>query len=35
MKKSYEKQMLDYNIKKFSLIAKNAIDMFSFTKIPI
>ena len=33
MRKSYEKQILDYNIKKFSLMVRDDIDMFSSTKI--
>ena len=33
IKKGYEKQILDHNIEKFSLIVKEDIDMFSFIKI--
>ena len=33
MRKGYEKQILDYNIEKFSLMVRDNIDIFSFTKI--
>ena len=33
MKKSYKKQILDYNTEKFSLIVRDDIDIFSSTKI--
>lgn len=33
MRKGYKKQILDNNIKKFSRMVKNDIDMFSFIKI--
>ncbi len=33
MRKGYEKQILDYNIEKFSLIVGDDIDLFSSTKI--
>ena len=29
MRKGYEKQILDYNVKKFSLIVRANLDMFS------
>ena len=32
IKKGYEKQILDHNVEKFSLIVKDDIDMFSSTK---
>ena len=32
MRKGYKKQILDHNVEKFSLIIKDDIDMFSFTK---
>lgn len=35
MKKSYKKQILDYNIKQFSLMIKDDIKMFFSTKILI
>ncbi len=33
MRKSYKKQILDYNIQRFSLMVRDDIDYFSFTKI--
>ncbi len=33
MKKSYEKQILDYNVEKFSRMVKDDIDLFSSTKV--
>ena len=33
IKKNYEKQILNYNIEKFSLMVKDNIDIFSSTKI--
>ena len=33
MKKGYERQILDYNVEKFSLMVKDDIDMFSFAEI--
>ncbi len=33
MRKGYEKQILDYNVKKFSQIEKDDIDLFSLTEI--
>lgn len=33
MRKSYKKQILDYNVKKFSLIIKVALNMFFFAEI--
>ena len=33
MRKSYEKQILDHNVEKFSLMVKDDIDMFSSTEI--
>ncbi len=33
MRKTYKRQILDYNVKKFSLIVKNDIDLFFSTKI--
>ncbi len=33
MKKGYKKQILDYNIEKFSLMIRDNIDWFSSTKI--
>ena len=33
MRKDYEKQILDHNVEKFSLMVKNDIDMFSSTEI--
>ena len=33
MSKSYKRQILDYNIKKFSLIVRADINLFSSTKI--
>ena len=35
MRKDYEKQILNYNIEKFSLMIRDNIDMFSSTKILI
>lgn len=35
IKKDYKKQILDYNIKKFSLIIKSNFNMFFHTKILI
>lgn len=35
MQKKYMRQILDYNVKKFSLIIKDNKDMISFTKILI
>ncbi len=35
MRKDYEKQVLDYNIKKFNLMVRDDIDLFSSTKIQI
>ncbi len=35
MRKGYEKQILDYNVEKFSLMVTNDIDLFSSTKILI
>ncbi len=35
MRKSYKKQILDYNIKKFSLMIKNNINKFSSHEILI
>lgn len=32
IKKDYKKQILDHNIKKFNLIIRDNIDMFSSTK---
>ncbi len=32
MRKSYEKQILDRNVEKFSLIVRDDIDMFSSTE---
>ena len=32
MRKGYEKQILDHNVEKFSLMVRDDIDMFSFTK---
>ena len=32
MKKGYEKQILDHNIEKFSLMVKNDINIFFSTK---
>ena len=33
MRKGYEKQILDHNVEKFSLMVKDDIDMFSSTEI--
>lgn len=33
MRKHYKKQILDHNVEKFSLIVRDDIDMFLFTKI--
>ncbi len=33
MRKGYEKQILDYNVKKFSLMVRDDIDLFSSTEI--
>ncbi len=33
MRKGYEKQILDYNVEKFSLMIRYNIDLFSSTKI--
>ena len=33
MKKGYEKQILDHNIERFSLMIRDNIDMFFFTGI--
>ncbi len=33
MRKGYEKQILDYNVEKFSLMVRDDIDLFSSTKI--
>ncbi len=33
MRKGCEKQILDYNVEKFSLMVKDDIDLFSSTKI--
>ncbi len=33
MRKGYKKQILDYNVEKFSLIVRDDIDLFSSTKI--
>ena len=33
MRKNYKKQILDYNIEKFSLIVKDNIDLFFSSKI--
>ncbi len=33
IRKEYEKQILDYNVKKFSLMVRDDIDLFSSTKI--
>lgn len=33
MRKNYKKQILDYNVEKFSLIVKNNMDIFPSTKI--
>lgn len=33
MRKDYKKQILDHNVEKFSLIVRDDIDMFLFTKI--
>ncbi len=35
MRKSYKKQILDYNINKFSLVIRDDIDMFFSDKILI
>lgn len=35
MRKSYKKQILNHKLKKFSLIVRNDIDIFSFTKVLI
>lgn len=35
IKKNYKRQILYYNIQKFSLIIKSNIDIFSYTKILI
>ena len=35
MRKSYKKQILDYNVEKSSLMVKDNIDIFSSTKILI
>lgn len=35
MRKNYEKQILNHNIEKFSLMVKDDINMFLFTKILI
>lgn len=32
MRKSYEKQIINHNIKKFNLIVKANLDMFFFVK---
>ena len=32
MRKGYEKQILDHNVKKFSLIIRANLDMFSSTE---
>ena len=32
MKKGYEKQILNHNVEKFSLMVRDNINMFSFTK---
>ncbi len=32
MRKSYEKQILDHNVEKFSLMVKDDINMFSSTE---
>ncbi len=33
MRKGYKRQILDYNIKKFSLMVRDDIDLFSSTEI--
>ncbi len=33
MKKKYKRQILDYNVEKFSLIVRDNIDLFSSTEI--
>ena len=33
IKKSYMRQILDYNVEKFSLMVRDDINIFSFTKI--
>ncbi len=33
MRKDYEKQILDYNVEKFSLMVRDDIDLFSSTEI--
>ena len=33
MRKNYKRQIFDYNIEKFSLMIKDDINLFSFTKI--
>lgn len=35
IRKNYKRQILDYNIKKFSLIVRDNINMFFFIKILI
>ncbi len=35
MRKGYEKQILDYNVEKFSLMVRDDIDLFSSTEILI
>lgn len=35
MRKNHEKQILNHNIEKFSLMVKDDINMFLFTKILI
>ena len=35
MRKGYEKQILDHNVEKFSLIVRDDKDIFSFTEILI
>ncbi len=35
MRKSYEKQILDYNVEKFSLMVRDDINLFSSTEIVI
>ncbi len=35
MRKGYKKQILDYNVEKFSLMVRDDIDLFSSTEILI